>query len=141
MRVKKFKQIATGFILFSASCFFEPTLLAQEASSIEIESTTFTEPAKTSWLGKFERAQKKLTKKLALQPLQLRKLDTLNDFFILKIANLYEKKVLTYREKRKILQGLKVQREAQFKEILTAPQLQQWEKMKKWRKKRAFKKR
>jgi hypothetical protein len=133
------KKHLTATALF---CCFSLFLWSQKTTPAQGEQSypNFTEPLRDTWLGKFERHQKRIAKLLTLSEAQLNRLDSLNDVYVTQRAALLEDKSNSRRDKKMELIGLQGERETRFKNILTESQLKKWSELKKSKKKKAFKK-
>jgi Spy/CpxP family protein refolding chaperone len=97
------------------------SLTAATAQSVNLNA-----PDANSALGKFSLSQIHLTKKLRLTPRQLKQLDTVNDFYVVRNIEIQEDFKKNKTARKSALRDLKKEREVKFKAILTDEQRSQW---------------
>jgi Spy/CpxP family protein refolding chaperone len=128
------KQILTiSFLLIAAFAFAQKP---NEATAKE-EFSLF---SKDTWMGRFQKRQQKMVKKLGLDETQKRSLDTMNDVYVTQRAAFYDDKSLERRDRKADIKQLQKDRYAKFQNILTPEQLQKWEDLRKGQKKKVFRK-
>jgi Spy/CpxP family protein refolding chaperone len=132
------KHILTiSFLLFAAFIFAQkPAALPQDATAKE-EFSLF---SKNTWMGRFQKGQQKMVKKLGLDEQQKRSLDTMNDIYVTQRASFYDDKSLERRDRKTEIKQLQKDRVTKFQSILTPEQLQKWEDLRKGQKKKVFRK-
>ncbi|MFM2266814.1 MAG: hypothetical protein RL757_255 [Bacteroidota bacterium] len=87
-------------------------------------------PATESEVGRFAQQEQKLYKTLKLSPEQFKKIDDINDAYVLKIVQLKADKNLDKNAKKTLRSEAKKERDEKFRAILTTPQLNKWNKWK-----------
>ena len=109
-------------------------------SSAEDSQPNFTVPMNNSWLGRFEKRQSYMVKRLGLTTEQKKSLDTLNDHYVVKRAVLQEDRTVSRRTRIDSIKTLRHNRETSFKSFLTDDQIQKWNELRKAQKKKTFRK-
>ncbi len=87
-------------------------------------------PDTESEVGRFAQKEQKLYKTLKLSPNQFKQIDAINDAYVVRIVELKADKNLDKAAKKTLRSEAKKERDEKFRTILTAPQLQKWNKWK-----------
>lgn len=87
-------------------------------------------PSLKSPLGLFAKEEEETNKMLVLSEEQLKKIDAINDEYVLDWQALREDKIHSRREKSILKKRLKADRDERFKAVLTEAQLKRWNKFK-----------
>ena len=133
------KSLILSVILTSFCCL----ALAQRPvplSSAEDSQPNFAVPMNNSWLGRFEKRQSHMVKRLGLTTEQKKSLDTLNDHYVVKRAVLQEDRTVARRTRIDSIKVLRKDRETSFKSFLTDAQRQKWDELRRAQKKKTFRK-
>lgn len=96
--------------------------------------------SKDNWMGRFQKRQDKMVKKLGLDDAQRRSLDTMNDVYVTQRASFYDDKSLERRDRKADIKQLQKDRVAKFQSILTPEQTKKWDDLRKSQKKKVFRK-
>jgi Spy/CpxP family protein refolding chaperone len=132
------RQILTiSFLLIAAFAFAQKPVVNPADASAKEEFSLF---SKNTWMGRFQKGQEKMSKKLGLDEQQRRSLDTMNDAYVTQRASFYDDKSLERRDRKADIKQLQKDRVAKFQNILTPEQLQKWEDLRKGQKKKVFRK-
>ena len=127
-------------VIFSAFCFFAHAQKPVPLSSADESHPNFAVPMNNSWLGRFEKRQSHMVKRLGLTTEQKKSLDTLNDHYVVKRAVLQEDKTVARRTRIDSIKVLRKNRETSFKSFLNDAQRQKWDELRKAQKKKTFRK-
>ena len=84
-------------VILTSFCVFAYAQRPAPLSSAEDSQPNFTVPMNNSWLGRFEKRQSHMVKRLGLTTEQKKSLDTLNDHYVVKRAVLQEDRTVTRR--------------------------------------------
>ena len=127
-------------VILTSFCFFAYAQRSAPLSSAEDSQPNFTVPMNNSWLGRFEKRQSYMVKRLGLTTEQKKSLDTLNDHYVVKRAVLQEDRTVARRTRIDSIKVLRKDRETSFKSFLTDAQRQKWDELRKAQKKKTFRK-
>ena len=127
-------------VILTSFCFFAHAQRSVPLSSAEDSQPNFTVPMNNSWLGRFEKRQSYMVKRLGLTTEQKKSLDTLNDHYVVKRAVLQEDRTVARRTRIDSIKVLRKDRETSFKSFLTDAQRQKWDELRKAQKKKTFRK-
>jgi Spy/CpxP family protein refolding chaperone len=132
------KQILTiAFLLFAAFAIAQkPKVVPQVTDSKE----GFSLFSKETWIGRFQKKQDKMVKKLGLDEQQRRSLDTMNDVYVTQRAAFFDDDSLARRQRKTDIRQLQKDRYTKFQSLLTPEQLKKWEDLRKNQKKKVFRK-
>ena len=127
-------------VILTSFCFLATAQRPAPLSSAEDSQPNFTVPMNNSWLGRFEKRQSYMVKRLGLTTEQKKSLDTLNDHYVVKRAVLQEDRTVARRTRIDSIKVLRKDRETSFKSFLTDAQRQKWDELRKAQKKKTFRK-
>jgi Spy/CpxP family protein refolding chaperone len=129
--------LAIGLLFFVALVSAQNPVVKPVDASAKEEFSLF---SKDTWMGRFQKGQEKMVKKLGLDEQQRRSLDTMNDAYVSQRAAFYDDKSIERRDRKADIKQLQKDRYAKFQSILTPEQLQKWEDLRKGQKKKVFRK-
>ena len=127
-------------VILTSFCFLAHAQRPAPLSSAEDSQPNFTVPMNNSWLGRFEKRQSYMVKRLGLTTEQKKSLDTLNDHYVVKRAVLQEDRTVARRTRIDSIKVLRKDREMSFKSFLNDAQRQKWDELRKAQKKKTFRK-
>jgi Spy/CpxP family protein refolding chaperone len=132
------KHILTiGLLFFVALVSAQKPVVKPTDASAKDEFVLF---SKDTWMGRFQKGQEKMVKKLGLDEQQKRSLDTMNDIYVSQRAAFYDDKSIERRDRKADIEQLQKERYTKFQSLLTPEQRAKWEELRKGQKKKVFRK-
>jgi hypothetical protein len=129
--------LTIGFLLITLLVSAQkPTIKPTDASAKE-EFSLF---SKATWMGRFQKQQEKMVKKLDLDEQQRRSLDTMNDIYVSQRAAFYDDSSIDRHARKADIRQLQKDRYTKFQSLLSAEQMKKWEELRKGQKKKVFRK-